>query len=79
MKKKSKKFQPNFLIPYKHIKPADTSKPNFFSVEVDFCGHKSKKIKSFYLLATLNLCAVMAPVHACVHGTLQNLKLKPIR
>ena len=77
-KKNSKIFPPHFLILYKHIEPADTSKPKFFGVRVDFCKLKSKKRKSFSLLATLTLCAVMACVHACVHGTLQNLKLKPI-
>ena len=77
-KKKSQIFQPNFLILYEHIEPADTSKPNFFCVKVDFCRHKSEKRKSFYLLATLTIRAVMARVQSCVHGTLQNLKLKPI-
>ena len=63
---------------YEHNEPADTSKPNFFCVKVDFCRHKSEKRKSFYLLATLTIRAVMASVQSCVHGTLQNLKLKPI-
>ena len=67
--KKSKIFQPNFHILYKFIKPADTSKPKLFGVKVDFCRHKSEKIKSFSLLATLTLRAVMAHVHAFMHGT----------
>ena len=44
-KKKSQIFQPNFLILYKHIESADTSKPNFFCFKVDFCRHKSEKRK----------------------------------
>ena len=68
-KKKSQIFQPNFLILYEHIESADTSKPNFFDVRVDFCKLKSEKRKSFSLLAKLTLRAVMAHVHAFMHGT----------
>ena len=76
--KNSKIFQPNFHILYEYIKPADTSKPKLFGVKIDFCRHKSEKMKSFSLLATLTLRTVMARVHGCVHRTLQNFKLKPV-
>ena len=35
-KKISKNFQPNFLLLYEHIKPADTSKPKLFSLLATF-------------------------------------------
>ena len=72
-KKKIKIFQPNFLILYEHIKPAESSKPKLFGVKVEFSGIKVKR-KNFSLLATLPLRAVMAHVRACTElNKIQNL------